>query len=133
MALLRLYSDLLRTFLAGVTVEVGRVGSGSGISDTLEYFCQMRNPLISHLAEILVYFAGILTLFCGYIVLFCDLYSALLRTYLAGVTMEVGHVGGKSGISETSVSFVGTLVCFADIYGSFSGYLTLFCAYTWLV
>jgi len=37
MALLRLYSDLLRTYLAGVTMEVGRVGSGSGISDTLDH------------------------------------------------------------------------------------------------
>jgi len=37
MALLLLFSAILRTYLAGVTVEVGRVGGGSGMSDTPDH------------------------------------------------------------------------------------------------
>jgi len=37
MALLRLFSAVLRTYLAGVTVEVGRVEGESGMSDTLDH------------------------------------------------------------------------------------------------
>jgi len=37
MALLRLYRALLRTYRAGVTLEVGRVGGGSGMNDTLDH------------------------------------------------------------------------------------------------
>ena len=93
MALRQLYRALLRTYLAGVTVEVGRVGGGSGMSDTPDHWFRIWQKYWSPLR---VYWP----LWRIYMALL-RLHRALLRIYRAGVKVEVGRVGGWSGMSDT--------------------------------